>query len=64
MLVALDLVAGRGSDADLAAWLGSHEVAAQATGRLTGFVLQLLAAHRGEPVERTLEFVRRSVEQA
>ena len=58
-LVALRLVqAGNWTDEELAEAFGSLERAADATSHLAGFLLQLLAAHRGESSTGTVHFVR------
>jgi hypothetical protein len=56
--LALRLVTeGPSADEQLAAELGSHEAAAEATSYLAGFLLQALALHRGEDVRATARFV-------
>jgi hypothetical protein len=46
------------ADALLADALGTHETAARAHAYLSGFLLQLLATERGEPVPATVARVR------
>jgi hypothetical protein len=46
-------------DVDLAASFGSQLAAAEATGYLLGFLLQLLAIQRREDVKETERYVRR-----
>jgi hypothetical protein len=58
-LIALRLVqAGNWTDEELAGAFGSLERAADATSHLAGFLLQLLATHRGESATATVHFVR------
>jgi hypothetical protein len=58
-LIALRLVqAGNWTDEELAEAFGSLERAADATSHLAGFLMQLLAIHRGESTRATVHFVR------
>ena len=63
-LLALDLVAGGRPDDELAELLGGDAEAAACLARLSGHVVQLLAAHRGEDVGETLRFVRHTIGRA
>jgi hypothetical protein len=49
-------------DLELAASFGSQLAAAEATGYLVGFLLQLLAIQRREDVKDTEQYVRRLLE--
>ena len=63
-LLALQAVTTDGSeDTTIAEQWRSHETAAEAMSVLAGYLLQLLALHRGEEVAETTRFVEHLIQR-